>query len=423
MASTQQLRDQRRQKYAEARRLIDDLPKDATTPGQLKEAEDKFDAAMKEVDALDSLITKTDAADAREKELTARRENVALRTGMHVADVEASDEAQKAAFRAWMQGGVNGAGPEHRPIIIRQIERGMGVFGAAGTSAGSAGGFLVPEGFYNQILTAQKAWGGVRENATVIQTATGNDIPVPTINDTGNSGELLAQNTTASEQDVTFGSATLGAYTFSSKLVRVSWQMLQDSAFDMDMFLSGILGTRIGRITNSYFTTGTGTGEPYGIVTATTAGVTGTSLELTTVNYNNLVDTEHAVDPAYRIGAKWMFNDGVLKVIKRLTDGDSRPLWMPGLVAGAPNTINGYPYVVNQNMSIISSASAGTKVILFGQLSNYIVRDVKAITMVRLEERFADALQTGFIAFARHDGRMPNQTHGPVKYWATGTTA
>jgi HK97 family phage major capsid protein len=180
-------------------------------------------------------------------------------------------------------------------------------------------------------------------------------------------------------------------------------------------FLGSALGTRIGRITNRDFTLGTGSANPNGIVNAATLGKTGATGQQASVIYGDLVDLEHSVDPAYRAGARFMMHDQSLKVIKKLVDSQGRPLWMPGLVGGAPDTILGYPFTINQDLATMATSA---KSILFGDFSKYIIRDVAEVSVLRLDERFAEFHQVAFLAFARVDGDLLDAGTNPVKWYA-----
>src|SRR5262249_45965154 len=150
-------------------------------------------------------------------------------------------------------------------------------------------------------------------------------------NATADEGMILAENTTVTDQDVAFGQLTFNAYKYSSKMVRVSVELMQDSSVNLAEFVGRKLGERIGRVTNRHFTVGTGAGQPTGIVTAATVGKVGAAGQLNSVTVDDLIDVEHAVDPAYRTNARWMCHDQTIKVIKKLKDSQGRPLWLPGI--------------------------------------------------------------------------------------------
>ncbi len=174
----------------------------------------------------------------------------------------------------------------------------------------------------------------MRAVATVMQTSGGNMIPWPTVDETAVEGEIVPENTAATTGDFNFGTTNIGAYKFSSKIVTIPFELLQDQGpgFDIEAFTRRALATRIARITNRLFTTGTGTGQPQGIVTATGIGKVGLTGQTAAVLPDDLVDLEHSVDPAYRSmpGVGWMWHDTTLRQLKKLKDSQGRPLWLPG---------------------------------------------------------------------------------------------
>jgi HK97 family phage major capsid protein len=319
------------------------------------------------------------------------------------APKRSANEQYTEAFDAFLRHGMAGMEPEQRAVLRGQFVDSKELR-AQGISTDAAGGFTVPEGFRNTITETMKFFGGIRQVANVITTTTGQDLVWPSNDDTGNEGAILAENTAVPEQDLTFGQKTLKAHVYTSKLVKVSWQLLQDEEVDLVSYLGRKLGERIGRIHNNHFTVGTGTSQPEGVQTNATVGKTGATGQTTSVTYDDIIDLEHSVDPAYRNErAGYQFHDLTLAKLRKLKDADNRPLWQPSLVAGAPDAFNGRRYVVNNHMP---QMAASAKSILFGDFeAGYIIRDVVGIGLVRLDERFADALQVGFFAWARSDGK------------------
>jgi HK97 family phage major capsid protein len=274
----------------------------------------------------------------------------------------------------------------------------------AASGTGSAGGYLVPQGFRAQIVQSMLAYGHVRDAATVLTTETGNPLPWPTNNDTGNTGALLAENTQIAEQDVTLGQAQLNAYKYTSKLIRVSFEFLQDTIWmDAEAWLSARFAERLGRIENAHLTTGSGSSQPNGIVTGSVSGVTAASA--TTFTADELIDLIHSVDPAYRnSNSKFMLSDTALKVARKFKDNQNRYLWEPSLQNGVASTLFGSEYIINPQMPALTT---GLKPILYGDFkAGYVVRVVREMQMVRLVERYADYLQVGFFAYERIDGQV-----------------
>lgn len=303
---------------------------------------------------------------------------------------------------------------EYRRVQQERYERGLERRAQSLTT--TAGGFTVPDEMMRSLEESLLAYGGMRQVSTVITTATGADLPIPTVDDTAQKGVILAENTGAANQDVTFAQIVLQAFKYSSKQILVSVELMQDSSVNLAAYLGSALGARIGRITNDHFTTGTGSGQPNGIVTA--AG----NSSVTVASAGVMIFSEplrllHSVDPAYRAGASFMCHDSTLLKLRQMVDGQSRPIWEPSLQPGTPGTLYGYPVVVNQSMA---SYAATARVLIFGQLSKYLIRDTRGIEIMRLDERYADAHQVGFLGFMRTDGDLLDAGTDPVKY-LTGT--
>lgn len=325
------------------------------------------------------------------------------------------EEEYRDAFIDMVRYGVTNLAPEQRSLLQGGFRPLGDAEQRALTVTTSAGGYLIPQGFYDALTKAALAYGAVRQSrARVITTETGAPLPIPAMNDTGNKGVMLAINTQMANQDVAFTTRSLGAYVMHSKAVLVPWQLLQDSAFDIEDLLSGAFGERIGRIENDYFTTGAGSTEPQGIVTGAATGVTAGSA--TAIAYADLIGLYHAVDPAYREMAEWMMNDISVKQLRTLEDDNGRPLWLPAatgsLQNGEPDTILGKKLIINQSMA---DPATTTVPVIFGDMSYFWIREVKGITMVRLEERYADYLQTGFFAYERVDSIVVNAGTNPIK--------
>lgn len=260
----------------------------------------------------------------------------------------------------------------------------------------------IPAGFMMELEKRLLAFGGPRNVCRVIRTESGNSMPWPTVNDTGNTGELLAEATTiGTSVDPTFAAVTFEAYKYSSKAILISQELLEDSAFDLSSEIGDMLGTRLGRIMGAQNTTGTGSAQPNGIVTAATAAITAAST--TAFTGDELLALVHSLDPAYRglPSVGFMCNDAVLLAIRKFKDGAGQYLWQPGLVAGSPDRLLGYPVTVNQHMS--STFTAAQKLVLFGAFEKFIIRDVANLRFYRLDERYRDTDQSGFVAFMRMD--------------------
>lgn len=308
------------------------------------------------------------------------------------------------AFDVYLRRGMNALGGDDQQLLMQRYQAGESR--AQSSQDDSLGGYLVPDDFRATITETMRAFGGLLGVATVLTTATGADLPWPTNDDTAHEGEFLAENMPLSEMNVTLGQRKLQAHTVNSKIVRVPVQLLQDSAFDLNSWLPRKQGERIGRRVARAFTQGTGVDQPEGITTVVATGATGTGTISSGVayKYTDLVDLEHAVDPAYRSRGRYLLHDTALKHIRKVVDEQGRPLWVPVPAPGFPATINGFEYTIDNSMPEVSASS---KSIAFGDFkAGYIIRQVQGVQALRLTERYADYLQVGFLSFARLDGKV-----------------
>ncbi|MFN9114564.1 MAG: phage major capsid protein, partial [Bacteroidota bacterium] len=281
-----------------------------------------------------------------------------------------------AVFRKYMIQGEARMTDAERSILEK---RGTNTL-IAGTN--SLGGFTVPVSLANQIIESMKAYGGVLEVANLLLTDSGNTLNFPTNNDTSAKAVLVAEGSAATVQDTTFAQVAVGAYTYRD-LIKLSKELIQDSAFDIEAYVANLMGTRFGRAANESCTTGTGSSQPQGVVTGSTLGKTAASA--TAITFAEILDLVHSVDPEYRRNGRFMMHDNVLAYIKKLSIGasDARPLWQPSFIVGEPATIDGFQYVINQDMD--STINTASKLILFGDFSKYLVRQSRALEILRNE--------------------------------------
>lgn len=402
MQSIQALREQRAARAVEARALLD-----SHTEGRFPaDKAEKFDAYEAEITQIDDQIARI------ERSLALTTEAVAKDFENQVIE----KSTPKSVYNRWLRDGWDGVTREE----ISQIRNTMS------TTTGSEGGFTVPVTVATYVADALKAYGGMRAVADVIKTSGGQDMNFPTSDGTTEVGELIAQNVTATAADPVFGSITLATYKFSSKIIAIPFELLQDTVVDMEAFIAQRITDRLGRITNQYFTTGTGTAQPKGIVVSASLGKTGLSGQTLTVIYDDLVDLVHSVDPAYRMASGkigFMMNDSSLKVVRKIKDTSGRPIWTPsyefGIVPGAPDSLLGYPIYINQDMAVMA---ANAKSIIFGNFNYYKIRDVMDMTLFRFTDSAYTKLgQVGFLSWMRAGGTFVD-VGGAVKYYINSAT-
>ena len=388
------------QTLREQRGAIAKTLQDLVNKAEWDEATDQpiYDKAMEDIDAIDAQIKRIEDANARmaEDALTDDVAEAASRLGRNTG------EDGLSIYAKWLRGGDNALSAEDWATVRNTMS----------TGTNSEGGFTVDSQVAMMVLDAMKAYGGMRGVATMIQTSGVGAMSFPTSDGTAEEGEIVAENQSATDLDLSFGTISLPVYKFSSKVVAVPFELLQDSNVDIEAFVQQRLITRLGRVTNRMFTTGTGTSQPRGVATAASVGVTAanSSSQVTAVTYDSLVALQHSVDPAYREmgGARWMFNDSTLREVRKIKDGQSRPIFVPGYESGnpegAPDRLLGAPITINQS---VASMAAGARSILYGDFSAYHIRDVMAVEMFRFtDSAYTKKGQVGFLAWMRSGGNL-----------------
>jgi HK97 family phage major capsid protein len=371
-----------------------------------------FDSMMVEADRMMEHIKRVEQASSERAKLEEIIGASAEQTGVSFGQKENEVERFKKGFVAAMRHGA-------KLNLSAQDKAAFADYQNAAGSGGTAGGYTIPTDLMRQIYAALVLEGGVRQGATIMRTDQGNPIDMPMNDDTGNIGAIVAENTSlGTATDLVFSKVTLGAIKYTSGVALISKELLQDSAFDFEQFLQGQLVHRLARATNAHYTTGNGTTQPQGIITAASSGTVGTTGQTTSIIYPDLVNLEHSVAWPYRRSAKWMMSDAMFKTIKRLVDTQGRPLWLPSLTVGAPDSLLGYDIIVNADMAV---PAANAKSLLFGDSSQFIIRDVLDLNFQVLNELYAATGQVGVVGLMRTDSKLAS-VGACLKYYANSAT-
>lgn len=308
------------------------------------------------------------------------------------------------ALRGWLLG--NRAGAEHRAAAQRT---GLDLFNPNLTltaetrdnsTSSSAGGYTIPQGFLAELEKKQAFFNPLLSVARVINTAEGNTLPMPTIDDTSNLAALGAEGTAVTAVDLTFGTVNLSSYRLES-LVIASNELLRDTGINLETEIGGLLGERIGRKQAAYHATGTGSSQPEGVVTGSSAGVTAASA--TAIAINDIINLCNSLDAAYWPNAKFMMHQSVWAAILKLQDSQGRPLVTDYINGNAPKLL-GYEVILNNSMA--SSIATTAKTMLFGDFSKYYIRQVGSLELIRLNELYANKYQTGFMVVSFEDAKV-----------------
>ena len=396
------LRERRSALAKELRNSLDNNPGASWNEALQK----KYDEGLDEVARIDAEIDRIQKI----MDLDAERQfDDAVR---HVDQRRGEMTPERAAFNQWVR----------EPNRLT-AEQGVIIRNTMSTTTGSEGGNTVPSAVAAELIDAMKDFSGVRQVAESVRTEQGNPLSYPGSDGTAEVGELIAENTTATALDPSFTTVALNTFKYSSKIVAVPFELLQDAAIDIEAFVRKRLAERIGRITNQHFTTGTGSGQPRGAVVGSAVGKTGTTGQTVTVIADDLIDLVHSVNSAYRNQGRCLFmlRDATFGSVRKLKDSQNRPIFIPGwdgLGKSMPDEILGYPVKVNDD---VAAMAANAKSILFGDFTYYKIRDVMQVVLFRFaDSAYAKLGQVGFLAWHRSGGNLVDTT--AIKHYANSAT-
>ena len=265
----------------------------------------------------------------------------------------------------------------------------------------SEGGYLVPDEYEKTLVEALEEENIFRKLAHVISTSSG-DRKIPVVASKG-SASWVDEEGTIPDSDDAFNQVSIGAYKLGT-LIKVSNELLNDSVFNLESYISKEFARRIGSKEEDAFFNGNGTGKPVGIFNATGGAEVGvTAASATAITADEIIDLFYSLKAPYRKNAVWILNDATIKAIRKLKDNNGNYLWQPSLTAGTPDTILGRPVYTS---SYVPTIAAGAKTIAFGDFSYYWIADRAGRNFKKLTELYAANDQTGFVATQRVDGKL-----------------
>jgi len=383
---------------------VDEEAKWAKVEADLKVTEARIEKGLEVRKMLDSYDSDMSNATASTKEV---RDAF---TEKNVSTSEAKPKEQRTygeIYDQWIRHGEKSLTKEERGILT-QI-----------TTAGSPtlGGYLSPETWANEVVESMKAYGAMLEVGNVYYTTGGDVHHIPTEDTTTSLGfQIAAQDTAIAVTDTTWGEKVMNAFEYTSGIIKLSEAMLSDDAYNATARVQGIIARRLGRVANRDLTIGTGISLPFGVtVSAANSSVVAAADDA--ITRSELVRLLHSVDPAYRKSGSgkvgFMFNDSTMSAIRQIGFGsaDDRPLWQPSMRVGEPDTIEGFPYFINQDMA---SMAIDAKAIIFGDFSNYWIRIVKGLDITRSSEFYWNQRAIAYKGVMRFDGLLVDTAS--VKY-------
>lgn len=386
MSKILELREKRTKAWETAKAFLDTK---RGTDG-IVSAEDTvtYEKMENDVVALGKEIDRLEKQEALDRELS-KPLNAPLTTkpavpGMDTKTGKASDEYKKAFWN-----------------VMRSKNPHYDVVNALQVGTDSEGGYLVPDEFERTLVQSLEEENIFRKLAKIIQTSSGDrKIPVVT---THGSASWLDEEELYPDSDEVFGQTSIGAYKLGT-FIKVSDELLSDSVFDLQNYISTEFARRIGSKEEEAFFVGDGSGKPTGIFAATGGAQLGvTTAGATAITVDEVIDLFYSLKSPYRKKAVFVMNDATVKTIRKLKDGQGQYLWQPSLTAGTPDMILNRPVYTS---AYIPAIEAGAKSIAFGDFGYYWIADRQGRAFKRLNELFATTGQVGFMATQRVDGKL-----------------
>ncbi|USD68131.1 phage major capsid protein [Vibrio sp. SCSIO 43136] len=379
-----QLLQKRNNMASEMRALAEERGENKWTDEQ-KTDWDARNQALEDIDAQIKVETDLQAADERSLNLQNNEER-------QLDDEQGDDEARQIQLiTEYVAHGYNGMSQESRQLL-KELR-------ANTTTPDAKGGYTVPKLFRNRVVETMKQFGGLSNIATIMNTESGNPISWPQTNGTAELGEMVGETDKATDQDITFGNVQLGAKKASSKIIKISNELLTDTGIDILGLIARRCGQRIGRLEAQQLINGDGTGNNIkGLYKQAQVGYS--AVKDSKLIWDSFLELKHGVDPAYRNGAQWLFNDSTLKGLKLMKDTLGRPIWLPDVAGKTPGTIDGDSYQIDPAMDDWGN---GKKPVSYGDHTAVQIRRVNGMGLRRLDELYAESDMVAFLMFYRFD--------------------
>ena len=417
------LLESRKSQHAEAQRIVDRAKGEKRNLTKIEDG--KFEDLMDNVRSLDGTLDRLESDEASSASADASMRQImggrihALGTG---ADRDLNDRFRNSIrTRSFEPIEIHVPSDELRSGYQPGIEQ-----RALATSSGSG---LVGTSFFNRLTRHLVESSSIlAAGATVLQSESGEPLKVPK-STAYSAAAIVTEGSLIGTSDPSLGSITLGAYKYGF-LVQVSYELAEDEKFDLLGFLAEQAGVAIGNAFGAHAITGTGTGQPRGILTDAVLGVTGPTGTATSFGTQTtagqggdlLLDLAASVAEPYArsSSAAWLMRSATLNAIRKLRDSTGRYVFSTDIIpgSGSAGTLLGRPVYTDPTMPAMA---AGAKSVAFGDISRYWVRQVNGLRFERSNDyAFANDLVT-FRCLTRLDGSMVD-TSGAIKYFAHSAT-
>lgn len=372
-----------------------------------------YTRANADVDALDARIA--DVTRSIEREKTHDEARAGLEALVRPRDPQGDERSDSARdLRAFLRGeagrnfelraGGPGAFREARALV-------------SGTAA--AGGNTVQTSFYNRLQAHMIEVSGVlMASPTVLNTDSGEILQIPKTT-AHSTATIVGQGTTIPTSEPAFGQVSLSAYKYG-ELMQVARELVDDTSVDLEGYLAMQAGRAAGNAFGAHAVAGTGTGQPTGLITAATVGVTGATAVAGAFTADNLIDLYFSVIAPYRNSPScaWLMKDATLATVRKFKGSDGQYIWQPSYQVGSPDTILGKPVYTDP---FVPAVGLNNKSVVFGDMAQYFVRLVNGIRFERSDDFAFNSDLVTYRCLLRADGTLVDLT-GAVKVFQGGAT-
>lgn len=384
MSQILQLKEQRAKAWDAAKKFLDEKSKDGNfVSGEDAATYDKMEA---DVVALGAQIDRLERQSLIDAELSkASSQPITNKPSALTGEVKtgrATDEYKRAFWDGM------------RNKLSYEVQNALQI----GTD--SEGGFLAPDEYEKTLVQGLEDEVFFRKLATVIRTSSG-DRKIPIVTSKG-TASWVDEEGAIPESDDAFGQTSIAAYKLAT-MIKVSDELLNDSAFNIESYIAKEFARRIGTKEEEAFFIGDGSGKPTGIFNATGGAETGVTVATANITFDDIMDLFYSLRAPYRNNATWILNDSTVKAIRKLKDANGNYLWQPSIKDGEPDKILNRPY---RTSIYAPELAVGKRAIAFGDFSYYWIADRQGRSFKRLNELYAPTSQTGFLASERIDGKL-----------------
>ncbi len=270
------------------------------------------------------------------------------------------------------------------------------------------GGYTHAPKFVAELIKAVDDMSTIRQLARKFPLADASSMGVPSLDaDPADADWTTEIASVSADSTMAFGKRELKPHPLS-KLVKISRKLLRLSALPIENLVRDRLAYKFAITENKKFLTGSGAGQPLGVMTASNDGIptsrdVSTDNTTTAITADGLINALYSLKGAYQANASWIFHRDAMKMIRKLKDGQNNYLWQPGLASNQPDTLLGRPFLLDENMS--NTFTTGLYVGIVGDFSYYWIADAVSMEMQRVDELYAETNQVGFIARMDVDGQ------------------